>query len=283
MGRSVFRKIVDYFVFSSLYIAICAVVMIWQTSRLLLGSPPPGRLLGFVFFATICSYNFHWYLTPRSAEPTYRVLWTHRHKTLHFVLYLTGLVGAGVYFLYLLPWFFALCFAILLTFLYSAPKLPWPIFRQLQKIAVGKTLFLAFVWVYVTTVLPLIIQGAQWHPSFVLFIASRFFFIYSLCIIFDYRDRKDDRMQGIKSLITLLDDKGIDRLFWTAIILFFLTSFALSGYHYPAFYIFLLVIPGLIVASIYRETKRNSSDDLYYIVLDGLMMFSGLLMLIFRI
>lgn len=283
MGRSVFRRIIDYFVYSSLYISICAVVMIWQTSWLLLGSPPSGRLMGFVFFATICSYNFHWYLTPRSAEPSHRVLWTHHHKTLHFVLYLTGLVGAGVYFLYLLPWLKALCFAVFLTFLYSAPKLSWPIFRQLQRIAIGKTIFLAVVWVYVTTVLPLIIQGVHWHPSFVLFAASRFFFIYGLCIIFDYRDRKDDRTQGIKSLITVLNDKGIDRVFWTSIILFFLTSFGLSVYHYPAFYIFLLVVPGIILAAIYRETKRNTSDDLYYIVVDGLMMFSGLLMLIFRI
>lgn len=283
MWRSVFRKIVDYLVYSSLYIALGAVVTIWQTSRLLLGTSPPGRLLGFVFFSTICSYNFHWYLTPRSAAPSHRVLWTHHHKTLHFVLYLTGLVGAGVYFFYLLPWFYALCFAVLLTFLYSAPKLPWPIFRQLQKIAVGKTFFLAAVWVYVTTVLPLIVQGAQWNPSFVVFTASRFFFIYALCIVFDYRDRKDDRVQGIKSLITVLDDRGIDRLFWTSIVLFFLTSFALSFFHYPAFYIFLLVIPGLIAAWLYPEAKRNFSDDLYYIVLDGLMMFSGLLMLIFRI
>jgi 4-hydroxybenzoate polyprenyltransferase len=257
--------------------------MIWQTCRLLLGAPPPGRLLGFVFFATICSYNFHWYLTPRSAEPSHRVLWTHHHKTLHFILYLTGLVGAGVYFFYLLPWFFALCFAVLLTFLYSAPKLPWPMFRQLQRIAIGKTIFLAFVWVYVTTVLPLLILRVQWYPSYFLFVASRFFFIYALCIIFDYRDREDDRVQGIKSLITILDDKGIDRVFWISLGLFFLTSFALAIYHFPAFYIFLLVLPGLILASVYRLSKRIASDDLYYIVLDGLMMFSGLLMLIFRI
>jgi len=283
MGRSVFRKIVDYFVFSSLYLAICSVVMIWQTTRLLMGTAPPGRLLGFVFFATICSYNFHWYLTPRSAEPSYRVLWTHRHKTLHFVLYLTGLVGACVYFLYLLPWFFAICFAVLLTFLYSAPKLPWPFFRRLQQIAIGKTIFLTFVWVYVTTVLPLIIEGVQWHPSYILFTASRFFFIYALCIIFDYRDREDDRIQGIKSLITILDDKSIDRIFWASLVLFFLTCFALSIYHYPAFYIFLLIIPGLLLGSLYRESKRSTSDYLYYILLDGLVMFSGLLMLIFRI
>lgn len=283
MGRSVFRKIVDYFVFSSLYIAICAMIMIWQTSRLLLGSPPSGRLLGFAFFATICSYNFHWYLTPKAAVPSHRVHWTHHHRMLHFVLYLTGVVGAGVYFFYLLHWFPALCFAALLTFLYSAPKLPWTAFRQLQRIAVGKTLFLAFVWVYVTTVLPLIIAEVRWNLSFVLFTASRFFFIYALCILFDYRDRKDDRMQGIKSLVTKLDDSGIDRLFWGSLICFFLSCFGLFAYHYPAFYIFLLVVPGVILAAIYKETKRNFSDDLYYIVLDGLMAFSGLLMLIFRI
>ncbi len=278
-----FRKIADYFVFSSLYVAICAVIMIWQTSRLLLGASPPGRLLGFVFFSTICSYNFHWYLTPRSAAPTRRAFWTLHHKALHFVLYLTGAVGAAVYFFYLLPWFPALCFAALLTFLYSAPKLPLRLFQRLRRIAVGKTLFLAAVWVYVTTVLPVIVADAKWNVSFVLFTASRFFFTYAICIIFDYRDREDDRIQGIRSLVTFLGEKGIDRLFRINIVLFFGCSFSLAYYHYPAFYIFLLVVPGFILAGLYRTAKQNFSDDLYYIGLDGLMMFSGLLMLIFRI
>src|ERR1700748_3831632 len=172
--------------------------MVWQSSHLLLGSPPSGRLCGFVFFATICSYNFHWYLTPRSAAPSRRVYWTDPHRLLHFVLYLVGIVGSAVYFLYLLPWFPALCFAAFLTFLYSAPKLPYRPFRALRRIAVGKTLFLAFVWVYVTTVLPLLIADAHWSGSFVLFTAGRFFFIYALCIVFDLRDREDDRTQGIR-------------------------------------------------------------------------------------
>jgi 4-hydroxybenzoate polyprenyltransferase len=278
-----FRKIVDFFVFSSLYIALCAVVMVWQTSHLLLGLPPSGKLIGFVFFATICSYNFHWWLTPRSASPSRRVHWSNRHKILHFILYLVGLVGAGVNFLYLLRYLPAMLFGILLTFLYSAPKLPQRIFVQLQKIAVGKTLFLTFVWVYVTTVLPVIVAEAPWKTSFVLFTAGRFFLIYAICIIFDYRDREDDRSQGIRSLITMLDERGIDLLFSVSIGLFFLVSIALSLFHYNAFYIFLLLIPGIITAVLYKEAKRNFSDDLFYIVLDGLMMFSGLLMLIFRI
>jgi len=279
----VLRKIIDFFIFSSLYIALCAVLMIWQTSRLLLGSPPSGRLLGFVFFSTICSYNFHWYLTPRTASPSRRVLWTQHHKILHFVLYLAGAVGAAVYFFYLTAYIPALCFAALLTFLYSAPKLPQPVFRQLRRIAVGKTLFLSFVWVYVTTVLPILMADARWNPAFTLFTAGRFFLIYAICIVFDYRDREDDRTAGIRSLITLLDEKGIDLLFGLSLALFFLCNTALSFYHYNAFYILLLLIPGAVVAALYKRAKRDFSDYLYYIVLDGLMMFSGLLMLIFRI
>jgi len=279
----VLRTFVDYFIFSSLYIAICAILMVWQTTWLLMGVAPPGRLLGFVFFATICSYNFHWYLTPRSLSPSRRVQWTHRHKTLHFILYLVGIVGSAVYFFYLAQYFIALCIAAFLTFLYSAPKLPWRGFQLLQKIAVGKTLFLAFVWVYVTTVLPLIIAGGSWHPSFSLFTLGRLFLIYGICIIFDYRDREDDRTQGIRSLITMLSEKGIDGLFWACMAGFFGSTLALAFYHFPAYYIFLLLIPGGITCALYNFAKRNFSDDLYYIVLDGLMMFSGLLMFIFRI
>ncbi|HEY6899998.1 MAG TPA: hypothetical protein VI233_05120, partial [Puia sp.] len=202
---------------------------------------PPGRLLGFVFFSTICSYNFHWWLTPKSVSASHRVNWTNRNKPLHFILYLVGAVGAGVYFLYLWRYIPALLFGVLLTFLYSAPKLPQRMFRVLQKVAVGKTLFLTAVWVYVTTVLPIVVADAPWHPSFFWFIASKFFLIYAICIIFDYRDREDDKAQGIRSLITFLDERGIDQLFIVVISLFFLTSIALSVFHYPAFYILLLL------------------------------------------
>ena len=277
------RKIVDFVVFSSLYVAICAVLMIWQTSRLLLDAPPSIHLLGFAFFATICSYNFHWYLTPRSASPSRRVHWTHHHKRLHIVLYLIGAIGSIAFFFHLTEFMLAIGFAALLTFLYSAPKLPQRIFRRLRSFAIGKTFFLTFVWVYVTAVLPVIVAGASWNGSFYWYIASRFFLIYACCLIFDFRDREDDRTHGIVSMVTLLSERNIDWLFIISMILFFFTSIALSWYYFPAFYIILLLIPGVILAALYPETKRNYSDYLYYVVLDGIVMLSGLLMLMFRI
>jgi 4-hydroxybenzoate polyprenyltransferase len=277
------RRIFDLFLFTSLYIALCAVLMVWQTSWLLLGAPPSGRLMGFVFFSTICSYNFHWYLTPYSVNTSRRALWTQKHKVLHFILYLVGFVGAAVYFFYLLPHIIALCFGAFVTFLYSAPKLPQPIFRSLRNIAVGKTVFLAFVWMYVTTVLPLVVADATWHTGSVLFAFSRFFLIYAICILFDYRDRADDKKDGIRSLITLLNERGIDGLFITSLGIFGLSTLALAFFHYPSFYILLLLIPGIITAILYNRAKKDFSDYLYYFVLDGLMMFSSLLMLVFRI
>jgi len=47
--------------------------------------------------------------------------------------------------------------------------------------------------------------------------------------------------------------------------------------------IIILLLPGIITASLFSYAKKNFSDYLYYFVLDGMMMFSGLLMLIFRI
>jgi hypothetical protein len=44
-----------------------------------------------------------------------------------------------------------------------------------------------------------------------------------------------------------------------------------------------LLVPGVIVLLLYNYAKRNFSDYLYYFILDGLMMLSALLMLVFRI
>jgi len=177
----------------------------------------------------------------------------------------------------------SLAFGAFVTFLYSAPKLPLPFFTDLKKIAIGKTIFLAFVWMYVTTALPIFVAGKSWQPDYFFFAAGRFFLIYAICIIFDYRDRDDDRHDGIRSMITYFNERGINILFFLSIMLFTISTLALLAYNYTVYAILILLIPGLITATLYGYAKKNFSDYLYYFVLDGLMMFSGLLMLILRI
>lgn len=266
----------NFFIFSSIYIALCAVLMVTQTNHLLHLKYDVQHYLVFVFFSTICSYNFHWFLTPLTPTEKLRVRWTQEHKNLHLLFFIVGMVGSCFYFFYFRNHLFWMGMSIFLTFLYSAPKLPLQPFSLLRKIAVGKTIFLSFVWMYVTTFLPIIFSDNGWSTSAILLCISRFFLIYAICIIFDYRDRANDKEEGIRSLITYLNEGGVKALFYSSLVIFGIGTFALSftGFKLPI--IALLLIPGVITMALYNTATKNFSDYLYYFVLDGLMMLSAI-------
>jgi 4-hydroxybenzoate polyprenyltransferase len=275
---SLARQIFHSFVFSNLFIACCAVLMAYQTSLLLIGAAPGFEFSGFVFFATICSYSFHWYLTPDISDiDSVRLRWLKRYRPVHLVLLLLGLAGVAWFGYFLLPHWKNLLVVAIATFLYSAPKIPYPLFRSLRKVALGKTVFLAFVWMYVTTVLPIRVSSIYWFTDYTLFAVSRFFLIYAICILFDYRDRDYDRSIGIRSLITWLSEKGILYLFFGSLLVFGVTTLLLLNYDWDLFTVFLLLFPGLVLVFIYQYAVKNFSDILFYFYLDGLMVLSPLL------
>lgn len=270
------RKAFDFFLFSSLYIAGCAILMVHQSNHLLHLKYRHLDYFAFVFFSTMCSYNFHWYLTPSAETEKIRNRWTDEHRGLHFAMFIIGLLGSGWYFFNFIGHWFWMSGAVVLTFLYSAPKLTMPPFHQLRKVAIGKTFFLSFVWMYVTTFLPIIFSEKSWQLQDALFCISRFFLIYSICIIFDYRDRQNDKQEGIRSMITFLSEKGVKILFLICLILFAASTSALYFAAFKPVIILLLLLPGFITMALYNTARKNFSDYLYYFVLDGLMMFSAL-------
>lgn len=273
MARSIFH----FFLFSSIFIALCAVLMVHQSNHLLQLKYDGDPLLLFVFFSTLCSYNMHWYFTPFSSSEKIRSRWTQQHRITHLVLMSIGAIGAGWLFFSFIDHSIWIVPAALLTFLYSAPKLPFPIFRHLKKVAIGKTIFLSFVWMYVTTALPILIAKAAWTERELLFCGSRFFLIYAICILFDYRDREQDKEDGIRSMITYFSVKGVDRLFWFSLVLFVATTVMLPFYGISKAAVAALLLPGFVTGALYSTAKKNHSDYLYYFVLDGLMMFSSLI------
>lgn len=251
-----------------------------QTYQLVLNSQPNRQLLFFIFSSTICSYSFHWYLTARSVIPSPRIDWLQQNRKIHLLFFFIGLIGSGILFFYLQNYWYWLLLAAVITFLYSAPKIPHPYFRALRKIALGKTIFLALVWMFVTTILPIAVSQQPWRNDFLLFILSRFFLIYAICILFDFRDREDDKAAGIRSLITFLSNRNISVLFVFTLIIFAVVTIWMLQYGYSPLQIVLLLLPGIITACLYNYARRNFSDMLYYFVLDGLMALSAILMLI---
>jgi len=252
--------------------------MVYQTYTLIIVKTVNPYFAAFVFFSTVCSYNFHWALTPYSIAPSQRLQWTEKHKKYHLLLSIAGLAGAAICFFFIKEHWFYIGIAAILTFLYSAPKISFPPFQWLKKIAIGKTIFLAMTWTYVTAVLPILIEGNIETEKAIYFCAGQFFFIYSICILFDFRDREDDRSDGIRSMITFFSERGIDILFAISIITFFVLCILLKQVGVQWINIIILIIPALLLISLYKYAKRNFSDYLYYFVLDGLMMLSGLLL-----
>ena len=135
------KKILDFFLFTSLFISCCAVIMVYQAYSLIIGKPVNSYFAGFVFFSTVCSYNFHWALTPYSIAPSQRLQWDEKHESYHLLLSIAGIVGAIFCFFFIKDHWFYIGIAAILTFLYTAPKISFPPFQWLKKIAIGKTIF----------------------------------------------------------------------------------------------------------------------------------------------
>jgi 4-hydroxybenzoate polyprenyltransferase len=252
--------------------------MVYQTYTLVIGQPVNLYFAAFVFFSTVCSYNFHWALTPHSIAPSQRLEWDLKHQSYHLLLSVTGLVCSVIFFFFLKEHWFYIGIAAVLTFLYSAPKISFPPFPWLKKIAIGKTIFLAMTWTYVTAALPILTAGDIESETAILFCMGQFFFIYSICILFDFRDREDDKLEGIRSMITHFSERGIDLLFTSCMITFFILCFLLKQEGIRWINMIVLVIPAVLLIGLYKYAKRNFSDYLYYFVLDGLMMLPGLLL-----
>ncbi|SHL69300.1 UbiA prenyltransferase family protein [Chitinophaga jiangningensis] len=271
------QKLLNFFVYTSVYITTCALVMIWQTNYLLDLHYLQTDYYLFVLFSTICSYNFHWYLTPDSPDThSERVRWGGRNRWLMMTLCMLAGLGAAWYFWQLKAHWLEIAGAVFLTFLYSAPKVPHKSLRWLSKIAIGKTLFLTFVWTYVTTLLPALIADNTPLAPTILFTLHRFALIYAICILFDRRDIEEDRQAGIRSLITHLPNAQLRKVYYGSLLLALIT--ALGLYPYTDFVgVVTLLIAVAATALITRKAWQDNSDYLYYVVLDGFMMLSALL------
>lgn len=268
------RGLFNFLLYSSIYISLCALLMIWQSNELLNLQYDKTTFYLFVFFSTICSYNFHWYLTPNTYSGSERLHWADRHRNMMMIFFILGMFASLYFFWHLRQHWLAISGSAILTFLYSAPKIPHPAFRWLSKIAIGKTLFLTAVWTYVTTLLPAMVANGTFNQPLIALVIYRFCLIYAICILFDYRDLESDKREGIRSLITYLDEKQLVRLYYFSLLLAaisigFIRPFtSLSA-------VISLQIPVLATALITRKAQHSTADFLYYFVLDGFMAVSA--------
>ena len=190
-------KLLYAFVNYAFFAACCASAMVVQ-SFFFLQLPVNIFVVGFVFFATICSYNFH-FLVAKYTQLHLRISFATLGLNAHVYCMLMAVIGMCIIFPYSKLPFYTILFSLVCTGLYSLPLLPFNAIALLKKFGYVKTFLLAFTWAYVTVYLPAASSNIS-ISEIAYWMVHRFVFMLILCIIFDTRDIETDTIKGLHSL-----------------------------------------------------------------------------------
>lgn len=260
----------------SIFVALCAAALCLQ-SVLLLHIEASGWLYGFVFFATISSYNFYWLVSRYFSDASGRNLLSFlKHSKTQSAIMLLALAGAATCFFYAGISLKALLVALLLTLLYAIPLLPFPFLRFTRRAGVLKTCLLAFTWTYVTAFIPMQKELSAMGGADIFIFSRRFLFMLMLCIIFDSRDSAVDKIRGLRSLATDLSPITLRYLETGIFIVLFSTNFLFLYYGISMRQMLALQVSTVALLITYLFSIKKQGYFFYYFFVDGMMLFSAL-------
>ena len=234
------------------------------------------HLIAFVFFATLCSYNFHYLLGYFSGGRKVSIAALYNKYTALFFL-MAGGIGILLLFSSAHIRFQNAVMAFLLTFLYSLPLLPAKQLAFARKAGFVKTLLLAFTWMFVTAYLPLSQANIAFTAAGLLLMVKRFLFMLMLCILFDNRDVTVDKIRGLSSLATDLSPAAMQWLIFIVFSMLFVINFLLGQHGISYRQVAALQVAAFINVVIYFLSRKKQGYFFYYFVVDGMMVLMTLL------
>ena len=217
MIKKVLLSILDFLLFSNLFIAICAVAQGLVTYHLL-NAKPDRYILAIIFFGTLGVYNFSMILSkPKNPEksPYLRVRWIFSHHRLIISITMISvlcLLPLGLLYLSIEAKLLMI-FTAVLALGYNIPFLT----LNHQKIGLrnipGIKLFLiALIWSVSCVLLPVVELEHNYQINIstaetLLLVAKRFMFIAAITIPFDIRDLFQDKLYALKTIPVILGEK----------------------------------------------------------------------------
>lgn len=288
MIKKVLVSILDFLLFSNLFIAICAVAQGLVTYHLL-NARPDWYILAILFFGTIGVYNFSMLLSkPKNPENAQfaRVRWIFSHHRLIISITLISvlcLIPLGLIYLSI-EGKLLMIFTALLALCYNIPFLT----LNNQKIGLrnipGIKLFLiALVWSISCVLLP-VVELEQNHQinistaETLLLVAKRFMFIAAITIPFDIRDLFQDKLYALKTIPVMLGERKA-MIFCQILLIGYLALLLLFSQSINTDIIALtltLILTGWLIFK--SNLKKN--EYYYFLYLDGTMLLQYLLLLL---
>jgi hypothetical protein len=280
----VWRKVTDWVLYSSLFIAGCAFGLTGST-YLLIGEEVSWRVAGMLFFATLFLYNLE-VLLPGPVRPpvllTEKKTWLVGHqREIRWLALAAGLLAACLYLAGApaFPFWFLLHLFVL-SVLYTFPVMSQKYrFLPLRKVPLLKVFLIAYVWAALTVLLPLLYLGLDLpSPEHVWIFVRRFLFIFGLALLFDIRDFTKDEAYGTLTFPVMMGIPYTKGLSLIVMFLFMLFSFV----HTSTSAALALLLSGIVSAAVivFAGEKRN---EYYFVGLaDGMMLLQSLLVWVLR-
>ncbi|MDQ2863994.1 MAG: UbiA family prenyltransferase [Bacteroidota bacterium] len=271
----ILKKIVEFILFSSIFIAACAVALCMETNLLLHLPLNTISFYCFVFGATLAQYNLHYLVKTTAVKNSARLAWSLKNKGLHKVLLATGIILILFSFLSFRLHHFIILFVLgLVAFLYSFPVIPLGKKKRIKDYGFIKIITLALLWTLVTVWFPVVNFSFDLH-IFIFVFLKRFVFMFVLCLIFDVRDIEIDSVENIRTVAVLLGKKMSYYVSYISLIFFIILSL-LQFYYFSESGVLIAMLASALVTFLTVEiTKRSNSDFVYLALIDGMMLLQA--------
>jgi 4-hydroxybenzoate polyprenyltransferase len=271
-----FKSLLDFFLYSNLFISLCAAAMAAETF-LLLHSEINWLYVVFAFSSTLVYYDlpslFFAEKTFSESEST-RLKWIYGNQKTLFVLLIGGIiVSAAMLFFFPLRFVPGFVPIGLIALAYFFPQ------TGLRKIMGLKAGVIALVWTGVTAIYPLLIRSDYdiqklftGENKFI--VLQNFFFMFPLCVIFNVRDIEADKKAGVKTFASVY---GTEKTIIICILSLFIFS-ALVYYCWKFSIEANLLFTSSIISAIFILRATPDRNDYYYSLwIDGMILLQFLL------
>ena len=272
------RRLSKFFFYHHVFMAVCAAVLCLQTLILLNDGAIDYLLAGFMFAATLFSYNLHFFLASAKSDSSEQLSWFRNTYRLTIIVNLLSLAATLFLLIYLKDILYFVIAAVLLNASYTAPLL----FKKSLKLPILltfiKSYFVGFTWAFATVVLPLVIIQKQPTIAEAAVFFHRFMLVSVATLLFDYRDKSRDLQWGVMTPANLLTEKQYE-LFFALNVLFFAASAIALMVVVPSTWQWLQLLPCVYMWWLYRQSKKRTDDLFYLSWVDGSLFLSAILSL----
>ncbi|MGY3213409.1 UbiA family prenyltransferase [Mucilaginibacter sp. HD30] len=286
--KKIFQSVLNFLLFSNVFMALCAVAQALVTFHLL-QTPPLYSVLGLLFASTLGIYNFCILIDKKSDpqnSPYIRIRWFYAHHRLMVTITIVCM-------LCLVPLFFListqsrllLIFLGVLSFAYGLPLFSVGDHKfGLRNIPGLKSFLITLVWTLSIVMLPILEaqdanQTAISMRDSMILLAKRFLFIAALTIPFDIRDLFEDRKTNLRTIPVVWGEKNAylfcQVLLAGYIVLLFL--FRNNGFSTD---FWALTTTALLTGWLIFKSGWQKDEYYYFFYLDGVLILQYLFLMI---